>query len=207
MGLQLIVCPRLLDDLDQAQNVTHRRQALHRVPVPLVHIASLLTVLGRHLENPRVDLRPHLSINDLDMSPDQVVQQQVALDQVRSIGRLAPTKYKVNIQPGLGTRRSRLATVVALNSRTPDHQVGFLLQCISDQKLVVPCLVATKSQAGTVVSLDIDRWTTDRLGKPGQKLQGRGQVPQLVARQLPHAFPQVLGGQSVRNLGHDDNSA
>src|SRR5207244_4198799 len=75
---------------------------------------------------------------------------------------VAAAQDQMAIQPRLGARGRRLPAVVALHARPPHDDVRTLCEGIADKELIVPGLVPTECQAGTVVALDVSLHATRR---------------------------------------------
>src|SRR5262249_6226918 len=136
-------------------------------------------------------------IDDLDLRPDEMVEQEVALNVV-VVGLAAEVEAAFEAEFGAGGRS--LPAVVRLHACAPDDYVGFLAQGVGPEELIVPGLVAAEQEPGAIVALEKDADAADPLGETWHLFQGRGQVSQVHARQTRHAPPQFLRRQDRK--GH-----
>src|SRR5262249_17387335 len=150
------------EDLRQAQDVAERGQRAAFYPIPDVWppagTTKFLSLCLKHLVQPRTEG----GIDDVDLRPHEMVQEQVALDVV-VVGGTAEVEMTLHPQPGAGGRG--LPAVVRLHSRAPYQHVRTLAQGVGQEEFVVAGLVPAEEHAGAVVALDEDATAADCLGE------------------------------------------
>lgn len=105
----------------------------------------------------------HRRVGELDLGPQQVIQQQVALHRF-ALG--VPGQTQVAIQPQLGGRRGRLTAVIRLRHRALHQGIRALGFRRAQRQFQLPGLVAPERQARVILPFHQDARPAKRRAQP-----------------------------------------